>query len=251
MIRIALCDDMPVHTSHILVLLDGYQKKRPGVNLRSYSFDSGDKLLESINQGQYFDVYLLDIIMPELDGIMLAQQIRLLDIDAPLIFLTQSASYALDAFSVSAIQYILKPVSPCELYPILDKVIAHYDRNRDSLLTVVSPGRTVTMVYSNIIAVEYVGRSLHYHLSTGEVVESKTIRTSFGVAVSELLIDKRFLSVHQSFVVNLDHVSELRSRSFLMRNGMDISIPRLKYSAVKKAYLNYLEESGERPLLSI
>ena len=251
MIRIALCDDMPVHTSHILMLLDGYQKKRPGIKLRTYSFDSGEKLLESINEGQRFDVYLLDIIMPELDGIMLAQQIRLLDIDEPLIFLTQSASYALDAFSVSAVQYILKPICPCELYPILDKVITARDRDKDSFLTVTSPGRTVSLAYSAIIVIEYVGRSLHFHLSTGEVIESRTIRTSFGVAVSELLEDSRFLSVHQSFVINLDHVRELRNRSFLMRNGMDISVPRLKYSAVKKAYLNYLEESSERPLLSI
>ena len=251
MIRIALCDDMPVHTSHILMLLDGYQKKRPGVKLRTYSFDSGDKLLESINKGQSFDLYLLDIIMPELDGIMLAQQIRLMDIDAPLIFLTQSASYALDAFGVSAVQYILKPISPCELYPVLDKVIASQGREKDRFFTVVSPGRTVTLVYSSIIVVEYVGRTLHFHLSTGEIIESKTIRTSFGVAVSALLADVRFLSVHQSFVINLDHVRELRSRSFLMRNGMDILIPRLKYSAVKKAYLNYLEKSSERPLLSM
>ena len=251
MMRIALCDDMPVHTGHILMLLDGYQKKRPGVKISTYSFDSGDKLLESINKGQCFDIYLLDIIMPDLDGIMLAQQIRQLDIDAPLIFLTQSASYALDAFRVSAVQYILKPISPCDLYPVLDKIIASRDRGKDGFLTVASPGRTVTLVYSAIVVVEYVGRSLHFYLSSGEVVESKTIRTSFGVAVSELLTDNRFARVHQSFVINLDHVRELRSRSFLMKNGMDILIPRLKYSDVKKTYLNYLKESGVAPLLSI
>lgn len=242
MIRIALCDDMPVHTSLILMLLDAYQKRRPGIKLHTYSFDSGDKLLESIHEGQCFDIYLLDILMPELDGIMLAQQIRLYDADTPMIFLTQSASYALDAFGVSAVQYILKPINPRDLYPILDKVIASQYRDKDTIMTVSSPGRTVTLIYSSIIVIEYVGRSLHFHLSTGEIVESKTIRTSFAVAVSELLKDNRFLCVHQSFVINMDFVRELRRRSFLMRNGMDISIPRLKYSDVKKAYVNYLEE---------
>lgn len=245
MTRIALCDDMIVHTKHILMLLDDYKNKRPGVDLCTESFDSGNKLIESINVGKRFDVFILDIVMPDLDGIMIARQIRRLNINSPLIFLTQSESYALDAFSVWASQYLIKPVSPGKLYPVLDKLLTPKDRDKDKLLTVSSRGRTFTLAYSNIIVIEYVGRCLHFHLITGEVVESKTIRTSFKVAVSEVLTDDRFLNIHQSFVINLDHVSELRSRSFLMINGMDITIPRLKYSAVKKAYLDYLSMSSE------
>ena len=245
-VRIAVCDDMSVHTSHILKLLDGYQKKRPGIKLDPYSFDSGNKLLESINAGQLFDIYLLDIIMPEPNGIDLAHKIRLFDEDVPLVFLTQSSNYALDAFGVSAIQYILKPVNPIKLYSILDKIIASRKSEKDSFLTVTtSEGHTVTLLYSSIIEVESFNRALLFHLEGGETVKSKTIRTSFRQAVSKLLEDKRFLSFHQSFVINMTYVLEIRNRFFVMKNGMEISIPKPKYSATKKAYLNYLEESGK------
>ena len=247
MIQIAICDDMPVHISHILILIENYKKKRPGIKLKTNSFNCGAKLLESLNDGKYFDIYMLDILMPDLDGIKLAQQIRSLDIDLPVIFLTQSENYALDAFGVSAVQYLLKPVDTHALYSILDKIIATQSQNLgDNFLTVTCPGRMVSLAYSSITVIEYSGRSLHYYLNTGEIIESKTIRTSFGVAVSDLLTDKRFFSVHQSFVINLWYVREVRSRSILMSNGMDIPVPKLKYTAVKKAYLDYLEEISMR-----
>jgi len=224
----------------IQALLNQYQNERPGLKMQVFPFTSSEQLADGLNAGQRFDLYLLDIIMPKLDGIALAQQIRALDGDSTVVFLTQSTDYALDAFRVSAAQYILKPVTKEALFPILDRVIAGRKQEEEHFYTLSAPGRTVNLLYSSIVVVEYIGRVLRFHLTTGDYVESKTIRTAFNLAVAEILLDKRFLAVHQSFVVNMNHVRELHNRCIYMNNNIEIPIPRPKYVMVKNAYLNYL-----------
>jgi DNA-binding LytR/AlgR family response regulator len=235
MLQVAVCDDMPEHTTHVLRLLSGYQESRLGVKFQTHSFSSANQLLSSITTGTRYDLYLLDIIMPDLDGIALARQIRQRDTDAAILFLTQSASYALDAFGVAAFQYILKPVAEDVFFSVLDKAIAARKHEEDRFFILSAPGRIINVLYSSIIMVEYAGRVLRFGLTSGEILESKSIRTSFGKAIGALLNDRRFLWFHQSFVINMTHVRELRGRAFVMRNGADIPIPKPKYAAAKKS----------------
>ena len=239
--HIAICDDIPNEANATAKLLATYQQENPGVTLTPHVFYSSAQLLES---QQHFDMYLLDIIMPGTDGIALAEQIRQQDKDVPLIFLTMSTSYALDAFRVYASQYILKPVTREALFAVLNKIIKPNNKP-DSSLTVSAAGRIISLPLHSIVAAEHAKRVLNFHLENGDKIESKYIRTSFETAVEKLLKDIRFLWVHQSYVINMTHVQELRNRAFLMKNGMEISIPRAKYSVIKNAYLKYLSETED------
>jgi DNA-binding LytR/AlgR family response regulator len=91
--------------------------------------------------------------------------------------------------------------------------------------------------------VENAGRALRFHLTKGETLDSKAIRTTFSGALEGLLKDSRFLWVHQSYVINMTYVKELRNRTFVMKNGTEVSIPRPKYSAVKKMYLDFIQSN--------
>jgi DNA-binding LytR/AlgR family response regulator len=226
----------------IQALLNQYQNDRPGIKFQIFPFTSPELLADGLKTGRRFDLYLLDIIMPKLDGITLAQQIRALDTETTVVFLTQSEDYALEAYRVYAKQYIVKPVKKEDLYLTLDKFVARIKSGDDKFYTLSAPGRTVNLLYSSIMVIEYIGRALRFHLTTGEYIESKTIRTAFGVAVAEILQDRRFLTVHQSFVINMAHVRELHNRCIYMNNNIEIPIPRPKYVMVKNAYLAYLAE---------
>lgn len=248
MVHVAICDDIIEEAQNIAALLDIYQEERPGVLLRSHIFTSPDVLLDSISSGQCFDIFLLDIVMPKMDGITLAQKIRRTNNDASLIFLTHSSSFALDAFSVFAAQYILKPADRDKLFMVLDKLVTTHFREKESFIAVSAPGRTVTLLHSSIIVTEHAGRVLRYHLTTGDFIESKAIRTPFETAVSDLLKDSRFLRVHQSYVINMAYVLELRTRYFIMTNGLEVPIPRPKFAAVKRIYLKYLADISARKM---
>jgi len=245
MFHIAVCDDIPEHIDTALSLLDTYQAERSGVEISASAFTSGASLLESMTKGQKFDIYLLDIIMPEICGIELSRKIREQDADASLIFQTQSVDHALDAFGVSAVQYILKPIGEETLFPVLDRLVAARKREEDRFIMVSSSdNRIVKVLYSSIIIVERVGRIMRFHMDIGEELNSKTIRCPFEEAVAQLLKDRRFLYAHQSFVINMSYVRELRACSFLMKNDMEVPIPRPKYTIVKGLYLEYLAETG-------
>jgi DNA-binding LytR/AlgR family response regulator len=242
MYTIAVCDDLLDELTEIQSLLSQYQNERPGTLLQVSSFHSSEQLAETLNEGKRFHLYLLDILMPKIDGIALAQQLRALDAEATVVFLTQSLDYALEAYRLSAVQYIVKPIKTDELFPLLDRIIMGHKLEGELFYTLAAPGRTVKLFYSSIVVIEYIGRALRFHLTTGEYIESKTIRTAFNLAVGEILKDKRFLGVHQSFVINMVYVKELQNRSIFMNNGIEIPIPRPKYVAVKNAYLSYLAE---------
>ena len=244
MIQLAICDDVPMHMTQVLKLLDMYSAERPGIEMSTHCYDSGSVLIAELNEGRAFDAYFLDILMPEADGISIAKQIRLNDKNVPIVFLTISTGHALDAFSVSATQYILKPVDKDELFAVLDKIVAEQKHESEKFFTLSSKGCIFNLLYSSIVMVEYAGRALCFHLTNCETVESKVIRTPFGHAVAELLDDSRFLWVHQSFVINMAQVAELRRRSFLMSNGVDVSVPRPKYADVKRAYLRFLADKS-------
>jgi DNA-binding LytR/AlgR family response regulator len=242
MYTIAVCDDSSEQLAAIKTMLNAYQSKRPGTELQVSLFNSPEQMSEELNAGKRFNLYLLDILMPKIDGIELAQKIRALDNVNTVIFLTQSESYALEAYRVSAKQYLLKPLKEDDLFRLLDKIIARSKEEKDRFYTLSAPGRTMNILYSSIIVIEYIGRTMRFHLTTGGYIESKTIRTAFNYAAAEILEDNRFLPVHQSFIINMAHVRELQNRSIFMDNGIEIPIPRPKYVAVKKAYLSYLAE---------
>ncbi|MCL2604439.1 MAG: LytTR family DNA-binding domain-containing protein [Defluviitaleaceae bacterium] len=242
MFTIAVCDDFPEELNIIKALLNMYRNERPGMDIHYGVFDSSEQLADALGAGQRFNLYLLDVLMPKIDGIALAQQIRAVDMDATVVFLTQSEDYALDAYRVSAMQYIVKPINKGILFTILDKIIAGQKQEEELFYVLSAPGRTVNILYSSIVAIEYIGRALRFHLTNGQYIESKTIRSAFSQAVAEIVKDKRFLSVHQSFVINMTHVRELHNRFIYMNNNLEVPIPRPKFVTVKNAYLRYLAE---------
>ena len=246
MVRVAVCDDVSEYLDANVKLLELYQNKRLDVKIKASKFDSPASLLEHIEGGGCFEIYLLDIVMPEFSGIELARQIQKHDERASFIFLTSSTGHALDAFGVSAVSYILKPIDEKQLFPVLDKIIASIIREDNSFILVnASYGGTIKMLYSTIDAVEYIGRILRYFKTDGEVLDSRTIRTPFLEAVTALLEDRRFLNVHQSFVINMDNVQRLDTMSFVMKSGITVPIPKPKYTNIKNKYFNYLAQSNK------
>jgi DNA-binding LytR/AlgR family response regulator len=235
---IALCDDSPRQQKNTMELLAAYTAAPLSVHV----FDSGADLLAAIKASR-FDLYLLDILMPGLDGISLARTLREHDRDTPIIFLTSSTDYALEAFSVGAFQYLLKPLKPVELYGALDKMTAAKHKD-DGFIMVKAHDHMRRVPFSSILYVEIWGRNLRFSLTDGETLESRAVRVSFASAVSPLLDDPRFLHAHKSYVLNMEQVYELRSGSFVMTGGAEIPIPRYKYTEAKNCYLNYLSTRG-------
>jgi len=226
-----------------MALLEKYRIERPGLEMHMEKFGSGEKLLKSITAGSAFDLLLLDILMPGLCGIELAREIRRFGDDSAIVFLTSSKKHALDAYSVSATQYILKPITEINLFPVLDDVIPTLKQRKERFFLLSTPERDVKMPFSSIIYVELDNRRLCVCLDNGSILYSKYLRTIFAEAVAPLLQDKRFLCPHKSFVLNVEKVEGLDKDAFIMKNDIQVPVSRFRYNEAKEAYFSYIADS--------
>jgi len=96
-------------------------EQRPSLAARLTVVSSGEELLEQAEAEGGFDLYVLDVIMPELSGIDVGVKLRELGSDAPIIYLTTSPDYAVDSYLAQAFYYILKPVDRFQLFEVLDR----------------------------------------------------------------------------------------------------------------------------------
>lgn len=247
MLRIAVCDDDKLSTTWVLRLVEQYQQIHPEYDIQAQAFSSASELLESVGKGRHFDLFLLDIIMPGTNGIEAARLLRQYCPDSVLIFMTASDEYALQAFSVKALQYLLKPMEPSALFAAMDDAVALMRNTLSKAFCVSAVGGPVHLPFSTILFVECARRVLHFYLLDGTILRSRTVRTAFSAAVAPLLEDPRFVCPHQSFAVNMTHAVKLTSREFHMRGGHIVPVSRNRINQVRQQYREYLSFGQARP----
>ena len=116
--NIAICDDEILFTRELSSLLTHWAEKND-FSLTLYPYSNGDDLLTALRTIPV-DLIFLDIIMPLLNGIDTAREIRSMGLTVPVIFLTSSREFALDSYDVKAFHYLLKPVNTLKLFSVMD-----------------------------------------------------------------------------------------------------------------------------------
>lgn len=119
--KIAICDDDSQELAKISSFIETYRLKK-NVLLTYKTFQSATELVSAMESGAY-NILLLDILMPGLNGIQAAHEIREFDGVTKIVFLTSSPEFAVESYQVKAHNYILKPVSKEKLYHMLDELI--------------------------------------------------------------------------------------------------------------------------------
>lgn len=205
--KIAICDDDSLCRTKVLDIIADYAEERKDADILFEVFSNPQALLDAVRVGNPFDIYLLDIVMPEINGIALGQALRSSGAEGKIIYLTSSKEYALESFRVRAFDYILKPVEKAPLWEALDRAIAAVPEKKTKVLIVKTKDSNARIAYDNVLYAELKRRAVTYHLTNGTQVESTTLRTTFTGAVSKLLSDSCFVLCGASMVVNMHHVT--------------------------------------------
>lgn len=240
MIRIAICDDNASELEYIHNIVLGFTRENPDTDFFIRPFRSAFELLDNIAGKSSFHIYLLDILMPNINGIDVGESIRQKDDLAIIIYLTSSMDYALKSFSVFAFQYLLKPVLPTELHNVLQKALLKVDQERNKIISLKTKDGIAAIRYHQIIFVEYSNHSLRFYLSDDTTTTSVSLREPFESTANQLLTDPRFLRPHKAFVINMHYVQTITGTEFMMTNGSRIAISKNNYTATKKQYIDFL-----------
>ena len=163
--KIAICDDNRQELSHILSLLDNYQVKQ-NLPFTICPFHNSRDLADTLSGARY-DLFLLDIIMPDITGMELARKIRSFDKSADIIFLTTSPEYAVESYTVKATNYLMKPIVPERFYETLDEIQKIREQEQGRSLVLKSSIGVHKIPLNQLMYVEAQGRKVLYYLANG------------------------------------------------------------------------------------
>lgn len=242
-IKLVLCDDNSADLETLRASADDYINRR-GFCGETVCFTSSEEVLrfsEDSDEGCSV-VYLLDVIMPETDGIALGKKIRERDKSAAVIYISSSQEYSLDAFSVRAFSYLLKPFSKEKLFSELDECLSKI-KAQPQKLSIKTADETILLALPEIIAVEYLDHRLIFHLTCGKKIESAYRKQPFDTQAKELLKTGVFLKISASYLLNYQNIQGVKADEFIMSDGSKYKIIR-KYADAKKRYIDYELNGG-------
>ena len=244
MLRIAVCDDEQKQLNQTAALLPTYLQSHPSLKGQIETFRSGRALLARAEDAGGFDLYVMDILMPELSGIDTGRRLRALGEGGEIVYLTSSNDFAADSYDVRAFFYLLKPVEENKLFQVLNGAVNKLNRRRSNAVVVTTADGPRRILLERIRYVERVGRVMRYYCTDG-TVDSQTIRVTFREMSAPLLADRRFCLCGASFVLNFQHVSGVNGRTALLDNGQTVTLPRTVATDFKKAWGNYWLTEGD------
>lgn len=236
---IALCDDDPQLLHQLAAVMEEYVSARR-CPLQYRLFDDAQAMLGAAAE-KPFTHYFLDVMMPGMDGIAAAQEIRRLDEDARIVFLTSFKEYAYQGFQVRAYDYLLKPVQKETLIALLDRLAAEEGRTQQYIR--LQSGKSVCRIpYSQLAYLEVNQKKLYFHQTDGQV---RQIPGTIAGFEADLLARPEFVKIHRSYIVNLRHVVSLSPDGCALTPGDNLPISRLLYQQVRRQYIAYLFDDAE------
>jgi len=172
--------------------------------------------------------------MPGITGMELAREVGRIAPDMPVVFLTDSDAYAVEAFSVKALHYILKPMTEQALTECLNRLEERQGARRR--VHIISSSGIQQMLFADEI--QYAQSSAHYHdlhLKDGTVIKVRMTQSE----IRDMLGDS-FLPVSRGLIVNVEFIRQLGPKSCALKDGREILLSRSNMEQIHSAYAAYV-----------
>lgn len=226
-LRVAVVDDEREQLDLVASHLERFAAQEHRA-LRVSAFRNGFDLLAGAEDGfaGRYDLILLDIQMGDMDlpdsnGISVARAIRQCDADVRLIFVTNLGQYAIQGYSVRAMDFIVKPLTYEALREKLLTVCRELDAAEPAMLCVRNADGLLRIPQSQITCVEIVHRKLVIHTLAGDHGVYDSLQS-----VGAALDPARFFRCHSSALVNLAHIQRVGKESAALAGGAEVPVSR-------------------------
>lgn len=231
---IAICDDSAPDLKQLGAITNAFAQRNAS-NVRFELFTNPEQMLLAAREKR-FTHYLLDVVMPVMDGVTAAQEIRSFDTEAKIIFLTTSREFAYESYRVKAYDYLLKPISEADLTEVLSQLL-HLERAAEACMVLQDGSRIFRLPYSQISHVEVSQKKLYFTLIDGQVRQAPGTITE---AEKTLCGRREFFRIHRSYIINLQQVSALSPEGCMMFTGHNLPVSRLLFRQVQEHFMAQL-----------
>ena len=211
--KIAICDDEPLHIDKIRSIL---------LDEETDNYTKPANLLNAITAGKRYDVLFLDIMMPEIDGISLARELRELDEDMLIVFITSKIEFIQTGYEVKAFRYLLKDQIDTGLPKIWKDIEKELLDRADTYFTYEFERKTYRYPCRDILYLESNLRRIILHTN-------RDTAALYGKLDDLAIKYPMFVRIHKSFLVNRRHIRSISAGMVVLSNGDVLPISR-KYA---------------------
>lgn len=224
MVKVVILEDQDQQAAYTMEYLRRFEQE----NELSFCIERYDRAITLLDNYRCdADILLLDIQVPDMLGIDVAKRIRQIDENVIIIFVTSFDQYAVEGYSVQAMDYILKPLAYAPFSAKLARAL-RLVKQRQAEGSVVNV-KTRTEIYripsSRLAYIEVVNHTLVFHLTDGMVLKQWG---SLG-SVEEQLDGDHFVRCNSGYLVNLKYVESVERNCVIVKGTpLKISAPKRK-----------------------
>ena len=231
MYHIAIVEDEASFAAQLQEYLEEYQEEND-VRFKVSVFEDGEDILKDYQP--LYDIIMLDIEMPKLNGMQAAELIREQDMDVTLMFITNMAAYAIRGYEVGALDFVMKPINYYTFSMKLTRVLKRMKQKAQQEILLTLPDGVKKLNVQQIYYVEVQNRMLSYHTDEGVFEMRGTMQS-----VEQMLSPYAFAKCNHWYIVNLKHVSEVRKTTAVVA-GHELEVSRRNRTTFLKALTEYV-----------
>ena len=233
MIKIAIVEDEAMYAKQLQDFLRQYETEN-GEAFDITIYSDGDQIVHKYKS--QFDIILMDVEMKFMDGMSAAEEIRKIDTEVVIIFITNMAQYAIRGYAVDALDYVLKPVSYFAFSQRLNRAISRMKKRETKMIMVNIKGGTVRINIANIYYIESQGHTLILHTILGDYETTGTMKE-----MEEKMQGMNFCRGNKGYLINLQHVDGIQDGCALIK-GEQLVLSRARKKEFMEALTNYWGE---------
>ena len=234
--RIAICDDETIILDEVSSYIKKYSKLCGKSELEVFPFSSASSLLNSIDNGALFDIFMLDVYIGDEMGTELAREIRRKGIESPIVFLTTSIEHAPESLETGTLRYLIKPLEPEKFYEAIDTACLQAEKLQSKLIRFKTENGIESINANNIMYSEAHDHYQYIKLDNGQTIK---VRTTVSELYALLAKNDGFFRLGSAYIINLRNIKNLTSSAILLYDNTTIPIPRGKYAELKKVFWNF------------
>lgn len=240
MFRIAICDDEYIFAEKIKTIVAKYMEEA-NILFEIDIYHAGNDFIKMGLEMTKYKVIFLDINMKKLDGIETAKVIRKFSNEVFIVFVTAYINYTLEGYKVEAIRYILKENEKFKesIYECMDAILYKMNYVVIKKEIIFNEGKK-TIPLERLLYIESKLHKLEFYVIE-EGVQSYTLYDTLN-RIEKSYIEYGFARIHQSFLVNMKHIREIKRYEIVLINNISLSIPKARYHTVQEAYIAYKGE---------
>lgn len=231
MIHIGIIDDDAQHQKTISLFIKRYEKEEH-IYFKTEQYMDGLNFIEEYKGN--LDIVFWDIEMPHMDGMETARELRKMDSDVAIVFVTNMAQYAIQGYEVDAIDFIVKPISYYVFKDKLEKAMRSLRLNKDKALIVHDNDSMMKIKVSQILYIEKNKNYLIFHTMQGEFQMRGTMAD-----LENKIQDEGFSKCINGCLVNFKYVSRISKDSVWIENTC-LPISRQRKKKFKEDFMRYL-----------